>query len=89
MQEHEEYITEPDGLSYALLGLRSKDCQRRRHNSMLVCKRAIELATDGKSELLKSHLPVILRLAHVCPFQDVRDKCSELLKELKASENRK
>ena len=90
MQGCERYITEPDGIHYALRGLQSRDFQKRRHNLELVCDRTRKLATDGQSELLKAYLPIILRLAHVCPFEDVRSKCTELLKELKvgANENR-
>lgn len=78
-----EYIKEVDPLRLVLPGIRSRDSARRKHNIELVCQRANELARDRKSEILKSHLPVILQLATVCPFEDVRKEFTRLLEELK------
>ncbi len=81
----EEYIKEPDALHFALLGIRSRDLSRRKHNLDLVCHRAKELASDRQCEILKGYLPDILRLASVCPFEDVCKEFTRLLQELKVS----
>ena len=82
-QERKAYIKEPDSIHFALVGIRSRDLSRRKHNLDLVRNRAKELASDRQSEILKGYLPVVLRLASVCPFEDVRKEFTKLLQELK------
>lgn len=77
------FIKEPDSLHFALLGVYSRDLSRRKHNLDLVCHRAKELSSDRQSEVLKGYLPDVLRLANVCPFEDVRVEFTKLLRELK------
>ena len=80
MQGSEEYITQPDGFMFAVQGIQSRDFQRRKHHLDLAREKALNV---NDSELLKQYLPVLLRLAYVCPFDDVRAKCRELIDELK------
>ena len=81
--KRKEYIEEPDSLHFALLGIRSRDLSRRKHNLDLVRHKAKQLASDRQSEVLKGYLPIVLRLATVCPFDDVRKEFTKLLQELK------
>lgn len=87
-QGRNKYIKEPESLHFALLGVHSRDLSRRKHNVDLACNRCNELAGNRQSEVLKQHLPVILRLASVCPFEDVRRGFTKLLQNLKVSWNR-
>jgi hypothetical protein len=82
-QGRKEYIKERDSLHSAILDVHSRDLPRRKYYLNLVCHRAKELASDRQSDVLKGHLPVVLRLASVCPFEDVRKECAKLLQDLK------
>ena len=84
-QGRNKYIEESDSLHFALLGVHSRDFSRRKHNVDLVCHRCNELAGNRESEVLKRYLPIILRLASVCPFEDVRGEFTKLLQDLKVS----
>ena len=84
-QKRPEYIEEQDSIKFNLLGIHSRDFSRRQHSLDLVCHKAKKLASDGEYEVLKGYLPTILRLANVCPFEDVRKSFTKLLLELKVS----
>lgn len=86
-QGRDKYIEEQDSLHFTLLSVHSRDLSRRKHNVDLVCQRCKELAGNRESDVLKRYLPVILRLASVCPFEDVRKEFTKLLQDLKVSWN--
>jgi hypothetical protein len=52
---------------------------------------AVQSGSDDKPramELLKVHLPTLLRLSQVCPFLDVQEKCQGILDLLEARDIR-
>lgn len=86
MSDDEEVLSEVDALR-DFCSLRTRDSNNRLQflDSVvgIVKEWTSQNQTNGIQKRLEESLPCILRLSKRCPFPDVREKCSEVLKIVK------